>query len=239
MHHRTRNRVVRGVLSLLMGVALLVLALAPTVSAEDGVILSPDSKWYGATYGQWGARWWQWAFSLPVSENPLFDETGAMASNGQSGPVFFLAGVFNVSGTAERTITLTDDKALFFPILNYEVDEVGLHPALGVKQLYEWAAELLAAITELHASIDEEPVENLFDYRGTSRPYPFWLPETDNIYQYFGYDVSGTLAPAVSDGYWLMLAPLSVGEHEINFGGSLPWFTLEITYHITVVPAEE
>ena len=55
----------------------------------------------------------------PSNDNPLFDETGADAGEGQSGPVWFLAGVFNATGSAERTITLPAGKALFFPILNF------------------------------------------------------------------------------------------------------------------------
>jgi hypothetical protein len=50
--------------------------------------------------------------------------------------------------------------------------------------------------------------------------------------------------PAVSDGYWLMLTPLPVGQHTIEFGGTMPWitpagpgtFTIQIKYTIDVVP---
>ena len=42
---------------------------------------------------------------------------------------------------------------------------------------------------------------------------------------------------AASDGFWIMLKPLPPGEHTINFGGSFgPEFTIDITYHISVVP---
>jgi hypothetical protein len=35
-----------------------------------------------------------------------------------------------------------------------------------------------------------------------------------------------------------MLAPLSVGEHTVHFGGTYSdfGFTLDITYHLTVAP---
>jgi hypothetical protein len=60
----------------------------------------------------------------------------------------------------------------------------------------------------------------------------------DNVYKNFDIDVPAqTVSPVFSDGYWLMLNPLSAGEHDVKFGGTLaldPNFTLDVTYHLTV-----
>ena len=32
-----------------------------------------DSKPYGLTYGEWTAKWWQWALSIPKDINPAGD----------------------------------------------------------------------------------------------------------------------------------------------------------------------
>ena len=87
---------------------------------------------------------------------------------------------------------------------------------------------------------------NLFNYRVKSNPFDFTLPATDNIYQFFGLpdavlapfacSAGFCVYPAVSDGYWLLLNPLPLGQHTINFGGSNGGFTLNITYNIRVVP---
>jgi hypothetical protein len=55
---------------------------------------------------------------------------------------------------------------------------------------------------------------------------------------------AGTTSPSVSDGYFLMLAPLSVGSHTIHFKGSAVFtqaqdgfdfrFSMDITYHLIV-----
>src|SRR5690242_15482225 len=55
-------------------------------------VIPVNASPYGATYGEWSARWWQWAFSLPVDHHPLFDT--ADCSAGQSGPVWFLGASF-------------------------------------------------------------------------------------------------------------------------------------------------
>jgi hypothetical protein len=54
---------------------------------------------------------------------------------------------------------------------------------------------------------------------------------------------AGTYTDANSDGFWLMLEPLSAGEHTIHFGGTsnpfpaenplLPSFTVDVTDHVT------
>jgi hypothetical protein len=31
---------------------------------------------YGKTYGEWSAKWFQWAYAGPVGENAVEDETG-------------------------------------------------------------------------------------------------------------------------------------------------------------------
>ena len=55
----------------------------------------------------------------------------------------------------------------------------------------------------------------------------------------------GATSPAVSDGIYLMVRPLSVGDHTIQFGFTNPGvppqppFTSVITYDITVTPGQK
>jgi len=72
--------------------------------------------------------------------------------------------------------------------------------------------------------------------------FTYKLPGTDNVLQFQGYDISGTIAPAVSDGYWSLATAdkLKAGQHYLlQFGGQLqlnPTATFReiITYRITV-----
>jgi hypothetical protein len=46
-----------------------------------------------------------------------------------------------------------------------------------------------------------------------------------------------TYVPAVADGYWLLVTPLTPGEHTIYFKGiNNAGFTVEVTYFLTVQP---
>jgi hypothetical protein len=201
-------------------------------------VLAVNEVQYGMTYADWSAAWWQWAYSLPASENPWFDETGCLnGANGQSGPVWFLTGVVNASGIAVRDCTVPHGKALFFPILNFENDNVCPPQNLTIAQLRQAAAAAEDSATALACEVDGRPIRNLQSFRVQSPTFDITFPD-GNVFQFFGCDVPpGTYGPFVSDGYWLMLEPLSAGQHTIHFHGhvEVPFsFTLDITYHLTV-----
>jgi hypothetical protein len=156
-------------------------------------------------YSELTADWWQWVYGLPVSENPLFDETGANAANGQpEKKVFFLAGVINVSNTVERTVTVPAGTALFGPVLNYEDDNVGRAAPLTAPQLRAEAAALIDQVDprDLFLKVDGVDLTARLVDRIQSPTFGYVLPAEDNIYQAQGIDVSGRVRPAVSDGYW-------------------------------------
>jgi hypothetical protein len=224
-------------------IALALLLLPVQVQAQlNGGNPNPGVIPLNKQYQELAAAWWQWVYSIPASENPLFDETGDNAAVGQpfvQGNIFFLAGVINVSGTAVREITIPTGTRLFFPILNVEVNNIEVDPPMTVEELRDLAASYVLATTELHASLDGEPLTDLFSYRAASPVFCFTLPEEDNIFQFFGVDVAGEICPVIADGFWLLLTPLPPGDHVINFGGTFgaPFdFTLDITYTVHVVP---
>jgi hypothetical protein len=85
------------------GCALMLMMPVRTASADSFEDLSVE--------------WWQWALSIPTTVNPQVDTTGKDAVVGQRGKVWFLAGVF--AGTsAERTCSVPEGTALFFPVIN-------------------------------------------------------------------------------------------------------------------------
>ena len=210
---------------------------------QNPVVYPPDKPVFGMTYREWTAKWWQWEFSLPTSVNPWFDSEAndgigqsPNAGIGQSGPVFFLTGILTGDPVVKRTITLPAEKALFFPIYNAWSDNVGEDPPMTFKELQERAASYVK-VSELHVRIDGKELKNLYSYRIKSPPFCDWFPSTDNVYQtQYGSTFSGWTCPVASDGYWLMLAPLAIGKHTINFGGTSDdkTFHLDVTYNVTV-----
>ena len=229
-----------GLLTLTLSVSL----MRPAAAQNPSVVPVSDPV-NGVGYAEWSARWWQWAFSLPIDKHPLYD-TGP-ASAGQTGNVWFLGGSFvssdnghgQIVSIADRTITITDDKYLFFPILNSEASTLegnGNDDAIlraTAQQFQDYAQDMVA-------EIDGVSIINVGDYRVAS-PLSVYGPLPDNnIIESFGIpDTIGKTSLFVSDGVFLMAKPLSVGQHTIHFAGDIPAFNfdLDATYHINVVQA--
>jgi hypothetical protein len=183
------------------------------------------------------AQWWQWALAEPSSDNPLTDTTGQFASVNQRGRVWFLAG--NQGGTTIRTITVPAGKALFFPIMNvFDVEDgigVGgvrlsiVHQPVQVAQAF--VSSVIATATRLSCEVDGSPLQITAANLEQSTPFSVFLPP-DNI---LGIP-AGVYFPFVDSGYYVLLNPLSAGNHTIHFAGTLGFyrFSLDVTYNITV-----
>jgi hypothetical protein len=226
-----------AVLTLVLG------ALAPELDAKTDAriyaLRNGKKKIFGVSASAWTAQWWQWALSLPYPVSPFFDDTGAFLEVGQRGPVWFLAGRVQ-PGAVTRTATIPSGKALLVPPLCTEWDNVGADPLMTVEELHARAAEQMSVIVQgsMFLTVDGVPVPDVEKGRVVSDAFQYAFPE-DNVGQHVGQGTTrGIYAPAVSDGYWVMLKPLPVGDHTIHFGGTVgsPYdFTLDITYELTVV----
>jgi len=244
---RVRKSPVGRLLTAFLGVALLTVAIVPAAAANvDKVNVVPNvGHPFGKSYGSWSVAWWQYVLSQPTRSNPLTDPTGAGCGVAQSGPVFFLVGTSG-TGTASRDqCVVPAGKALFFPVANafdVHVPPDGLDtPKLVWNDLQ---VTLGLSFNSLHATIDGVPVKHLSNvatspYRacagpaeGCARSFALTFP-ADN---FFGLK-AGTYAPAVADGYYLLLPPLRPGKHTISFGGAGYLngdFSSDTTYHLTV-----
>lgn len=222
----------RVVCAAALSAALMLAAARPALAQTTPKVLPVNSSPHGKSYAEWQAAFWQWAFSLPTANHPLFDETGADAAVGQTGHVWFLGGVFSASGSATRAVTVPAGTMLFFPIINVECSSVEAPPFFGATAEEQSSCAQAFTLGNLACEIDGVAVSNLADYYVVSPQFTFDLP-ADNI---LGIPGGVTGATAVSAGVHLMVAPLSKGEHTIRFSGTYVDldFTLDITYHLTV-----
>ena len=228
----------RLLMLLLFTFSIPVVALAGPHHHGKPKVVSPQSHVHGLTYAQWSERWWQWLLAIPVDQNPTLDSTGEDCAVDQSGHVWFLSGT--AGGSATRTCTIPHGTFLFFPIINAEMDypcpDAGFEPAPG-QSLEAFLTENVKALIDLvndpQVEVDGVSVKKVSDYRVTSRLFYF----TGDL-SMTAYDscITGSPQPAVSDGYWIMLAPLSKGTHTIHFRGEIEGFgfATETTYTLFV-----
>ena len=209
-----------------------------SVASADPPAVMPQTAPFGTPLPQWTAQWWELMLSLPLSVNPLADETGASCMIGQRGAVWFLAG--NFGGTAApstRACSVPEGKALFFPVLNV-VDVNTTTQSAG--ELRAETAPCLDAATELTVVLDGQAVSRLCDkHRVRSVVFELALPD-GNL---FGIP-AGVYSPAIDDGFYVMLRPLSLGAHTLHIVGAsagcallgTSGFSVDVTYNLDVVP---
>lgn len=216
----------------------LVVSYSQTTAANDTDlgVMPIQSDAFGKSYGEWGEKMAQWLFQFSLEEYPLFQPSGdADCVARQNGKVWFLYGA--LEDGIERYCTIPPGKALFITVNS----TVSFVPEFGgtEEEIREDAARDLAGITSLEVMIDGVPLENPYSYQATSPDGGFVLTiEEDTILSQLGYP-AGDRDPTIVDGYYIMLRPLSVGEHEIQWYSSGlaqdgSYYSYGVTWHLTV-----
>jgi hypothetical protein len=197
-------------------------------------VYPPNSKPYGLSYGDWTATWWKWAFSIPKAEDPFSAANSGSCAQKQSGPVWFLVGT--TGGSADRNCTIPFGKAILTPIINNECSRTEYPNLKTATDLANCASSPMDHVISKVETVDGVQIQNLNDYRIRSSLFNM-TTAGNNI-----FDVTPGPTQAVSDGYWTILSPLSLGTHVIKFSGVSGDFTstatqnlaVDITYHITI-----
>jgi hypothetical protein len=227
---------IAAVCTILVGFVLV--APAQNAVGPNPLVYAPNENVRGMSYGDWSAAWWQYLLLFTNDVSPYLDTTGQYCNAKQAGPVFFLMG--GPANPTIRTCTIPAGKALFAPIINAECSSV---EGPGFQGRNDQEARACAAsyadstdIQNLKFTIDGIKVNHLANFRVQSPFYFFnMVPPTNN---FLGVD-GVTEGYSVSDGYWVMVKPLSPGTHVIHFEGS--WTAAggavqNVTYYLTVTP---
>lgn len=209
------------------------MAAAPIASA-DGRIAPIKSHPHGQSYGEWGARWYQWALGTPAGVNPV---AGADCQGGQAGSVWFLHGVFG-SGEAERSCRLPTGTALFFPVINSAYAAFLNDPPEQRTEAFVRAHAACSA-DSVSVSINGVAVGNPARYYVDAQDTPLFdiqLP-VDNILGLTEGDATRLfLSPVAHSGYYLFVHPLPPGTHTIEWRASGACGDQAIRYTLEVVP---
>ncbi len=202
-------------------------------------VLPTQAHAYGKTYAEWGAAWWQWALAFPYATNPIFDATGQNGAQGQDQLPWFLAG--NAGGVSDRSIAIPSGRPLFFPLISFENDypcpDPTFQPAPG-QSLRDFLAggvkPIIDQVDVLSAEVDGVSIPDLMSNRATSDLAYF--TGDPSLTSTFDACITGSRQAFVTDGYWLMLAPLPPGRHTVHFSGGISAFGFvdDVTYHLDV-----
>lgn len=191
-----------------------------TMSSKSG------STWRGAARAEWTQRWWRWWMSIPLGVGPSKDTTGVQCGINQSGPVWFIGGP--LGSDFVRSCTIPQGKAILSPIVDFINDypcpaPPAFEPAPDQTLedfLIAGVTPIIDSVTVHAAELDGRPLREL---RITSSLFSFTgaidLVSLDPC-------VTGSPQVGVSDGYFIFIDPLSVGQHTLHIHSELPGFGL-------------
>jgi hypothetical protein len=237
----------RCLLWVLVLVALSITMAAPALSAPAGErnpgVIPLSAKVGGLTYAEWGDRWVRWWAAFPLSVDPL-----ANPGLGQdpASPVFFLPSANGppIDGpfTLEGAITVPADKLLLMPVTWAVNAMIPLDCCPMTAQeflqcappgLEAWLLHATNNDQDLYAVLDDQPFVDVAQFRVHSAA-PFQVAwSADSVWNAApcGQQLGAFTSDVVwCDGYWMLLTPLSAGEHTLRFGSG--W--LRTTLHLTV-----
>ena len=217
-------------------------ACATSAGAAPSIVPPDKENYQGLDYAGWAALWWQWAWSIPDGPRHPFNctATGADLLQNQAGHVWFLVGTF---GACARDITIPKGTALFFPIGNGECSTLEGPCTPGPGCFFGTDAPSLSRCAAIYgdfvqdqaptAVIDGKSVGHLERYRVQTPMFPFGPLPSPPIFVPPSY--AGRTGQSVDAGTYLLLEPLSVGQHSIHFTAYNPG-GIDTSYCVTVVP---
>ena len=168
----------RSILALLAAVLALIASVVPATAGVNNGIVQPEKRYAGKTYGEWSAKWWQYAVGVT--------DPNADCTVNQSGPVWFLAGAPSSNGQpVPLSCNVPAGKAIFVPVINSEwsTNEGGCGNTYP--SLLACAAAPMDLVTQRSFSIDGVPVDlgpdpqNESRFRVQSPPPPFTIHAID------------------------------------------------------------
>lgn len=179
----------------------------------------------GASLPDWATRYWAWLLPKAPERSATEDTTGEFCADGQSGPVWYLAGA-DAKSHITRNCHIARGKYLLLPALAQMVYRTKGEGECARYERERIAEQASFSVRATYIVLDGERFDGLDDFR------PF-TPKCTSI--------RGTLGEVVVDdaiffGSWVMLQPLPPGEHVISFGGELPATNTyrAVTYRLTV-----
>lgn len=212
----------------------------------DSPVLAPSELPFGASYEQWAAAYWQWVMSIPAEKNPILD---GPCEQMQSGNVFFLAG--NTGGGHLRSCTIAAYTPIFVPLLSglgRSCPEIApsakvCNAVTSEDSIRSQASAIVdSANALLHLEIDGQPISIGSEYRIQTKVFADKSPENpeERLFASCSGPIEanrcgieeGSSRDVVADGYFIMLAGLTPGTHEIIMAANVSPDSSEPPYEV-------
>ena len=182
-------------------------------------LVSPPNK----LVAKLGDKWWQWGFAIDTKKevDPFNDLGQAGCDKGfqkKLDVVYFVGSGLKDGELVEHNCSIPLGTSILFPIANVACNSLDAPPFFGANEQEQRTCSKGFAdkVINLEVIIDGEKLKNPEQYRVASPKGGFkFVAAKDN--PFFTPKGHGT---GVSDGFWVLMAPLSPGKHKISFKGT-------------------
>ena len=216
-------------LIILAVILLLIPGVQVVLARANPGILPPNARPHGKTLTEWGAQVFQTVFTTPLSENPFMGDIGTHCAVKIVGNVALVW--TNPFDPVPYTCSVPAGSMVVTPISAYWCDS-NLDGLSSEEELLQCVNDYYLPVSDVQASLDGKELTDIDQYQVTIPATPYTLPE-DNVYGL----PPGTTGQFVLKGHFIIITPLSVGEHTIHiqdeYAGSL---NINGTMIITVNP---
>lgn len=205
-----------------------------TARAATPAIYDDGSVMVGAhSHAQLTAEFWRWAYSIPVGVDPGSDTTGVNCGINQKGDVWFLAGPG--SGNSSTRCTVPVDKTIVSAVYA-SIDDYPCPPEFDFqpppdqsleKFLLQDDAQFVDPETAM-AQLDGRPLRVK---RIRSRLFSFTAAASHSVSDPC---VTGSPQLGVSDGYFVFIEPLPIGDHVLQLSWDGPFASGSRTVHLRI-----
>ncbi len=211
--------------------------VGPRITLPD-----PNRVYFGRSLPEWGSAWWRWLYGMPLDGNPAVDRTGEDCGNGQGGPVFFLGPAINAD-IIQRTCRVPAGKWLFIPLSTIANDNGGLRGAdrQTTDQLRSFISYFIGQTYALELEVNGQKWSNddlKSAHRSAIVSFDYSLPSGENIYDLQGLEQETLPIPSFHAGYYVLLEPLPVGTHQLDFSSTGLDFSFRAYYTLEVYEPE-
>ena len=218
--------------------ALWVTACKKDNTNDESKVFLPTERPYDKSYSEWTALWLQEFMTFNCTDNPWLNQAKNKVFY-ESGPVYFMAGISEVGGTAN--VTVPQGKAILFPLVNflndYPCPDSSFQPGPNqtmAEFLTKGAVDLMALVSAQSVTVDGVAIANVPDYLFTTDL--FYFTANAALTACFDPCITGTSQPGVGSGNYVMLKPLSKGTHTVHYHMEITaWSAVQDgTFNITV-----
>lgn len=190
---------------------VLIFHINPVAASVENLILPSASTPLDVPYNEWGKKFWQWWISIPAQVSPFPDpKTNDYECFMGLGPfVVFLADPVISAQTPDLIYdcTIPSDRHILIlgitELCSYDQDHTSDESLkVCVSERNDFAQQQIL--------LDGKEIQNIEQFRFTTSFFNVTFPE-DNIFTY-----PPSTARGLVDGTWIMLKPLTPGDHSIE-----------------------